>query len=338
MEAQENNLGFESRKSLYSALENIILRNLNTPAKAEIVGITALEKDLKHPNVNENSEIYTVTARISTADERAPKDYTLKKYNQSSKELMANEKYNLFLAEKLVPFTEYPFSKERKIRLFPKILKDMDRDFDAKGIILTETLTEPTLYELSYEKNIFWDQISIVIDPVVLFEILAYRAKKSNDFSDRFADINFENRMLRQKKVHPGHNNLRSLIDASEIVEGSRSEYLGGLLGHPFIFKKIDGLPKRAYEGYLWRRTALKEKPIAELDIALYDIDSVLPYNETYESFESGFYRGAAKSNAERASILKNLKTACDDEKKAKIENEITELENLAIEQKSFID
>lgn len=315
-------LGFESKEDFCANLENVIRDNENMPVNdSDFISIT------KNSGYNENSELYTIVARIMFSETKPLKDITLKKYTKNADRIKA-EKKMLSLSNKYVPFKDYSFSKERQIRLFPKMLEDNLGRFTEKGIILTETSTDSTVHDLA-AKLTFWDDLVPSLEPMILLcdylpHVLAnenvsakepvsfesfgkeYFEKQEEKFKflgNTFSDIINEHlpydkahQTLMQDKINLRQNNFKYLFDGSRVINGCRSFYLGGFFNHPY-FDKIGDIAQKTYGSLMSRRKALKTKELASLP----------DYNISYDEFEKGFHLGGMYYGQNRIFVLREL-------------------------------
>jgi hypothetical protein len=338
MEAHQK-LGFESNEQFHKSLDEIIKANNQPKPKAiEILNTTEFERP------TENSDIFVVATRLDLPETRELKEFTLKKYKKNF-ENFDKEKVMFYASWEFIKPKAYSFTRERQIHLFPKPLKDILGTFNDKKIIMTETVSDSSLYSRTFGKDIIWDQLSPALDPaILLLDLLPHvieREKKTyknleklqfNDYDgpfkflfDKCDEIDKSPKTLIQAKINPGNNNTRCLTDGSELIKGNRGFYLGSLFGHPFMYNKIPGLPETVYKGYFWRRNTFRETDMLNLE------NIEMPY----EIFEKGFNLGAIYSNLNRKETLKQLEQSCNEKQKPGL---IYELESLKETLKTQID
>ncbi len=230
----------------------------------------------------------------------------LKEKNQISWELTASKALEplILLSDFLFTFAKYDLHIEDpfKIQGIPnpdaayftcKFEKSIEKIFDNKKIEINFDKLSPRFYEIASK----------------------YLSCEENNPQ--------QNKTFVQEQAYPSHNNLFSLIDAGEVIIGSRLLSFGSLYGDEELESKLDKkneeLIKSVYNGYMLRREELHshEKHLS-------------PFYIGENEFATGFSLAAAYSNILRsAEYLKKQIAGFENKSDNYLLNGISHLEKI---------
>jgi len=335
----ENNLGFGSREELDDIMRAIIgieehtVSPYNETKNMEIVSINPIN------TFHENSNMYALAARVNLGETRPLMDFTIKEYKKNF-EKYGEEKWLFTVSNELIGEQEYPSTRGRKIRFMPKNLSGAYADLlEKKNLFVTESLPELNLWDMAFEKEIFWDKISPALDSAMVLmdyvayklnkDYLPYKLKKETDNisvgESNFKELNEEYTKLLKNGDHKFIMQLLDYAcknhlpyDSNNMGLGQEKINLGQNNTRGVFGGELLKMPRSVYLGGFFGHPFIYSQ-IGDIESKVYEgymgrrkeferkYNDMGKYDISPEEFNTGFYLGAVCFNQDRISTLNEI-------------------------------